>query len=566
MKKYVYAFGGSDTEGTHKDAALLGKKGANLAEMCLMDGIPVPAGFTISTDCCEYYYANERSLPSELTEQVATALKKVEKCMGQQFGYPENPLLISCRASSPAPMPGMIDTILNLGINDDVVRGMIKKTGNERFGWDIYRRFVQQYGDIVLKMIPDRREDEDPFEVIIHEMKKDRGVKGDSDLTAADLQQLVVQFKKLIRDRTGLDFPDDPWKQLIGAIGAVFESWMDKRTVTYRKLNDISQASGIAVVFQAMVFGNIGDDCATGVCFTRNPSTGENKFYGEYLLNAQGEDVVAGIRTPYQVTRSSAQHWAAACSIDEATRANKFPSLEESMPAIYAQLIDICKRLEMHFMDMLDIEFTIQKGRIWMLQCRIGKRTTRASLRIAVELLSQKLIDKNTAISRVDQAEIAKLPDILDPNSSNDFKPILTGLASNSGCISGIAVFTPEDAVPLAKQGKACILICKDISTRGDMDPLNTVVGIIAGRGGMTCHAAIYARGQGKCYMTGATDLVIDGTSRTASVAGTDVILKEGDMITLDGNCGKVYPGSCPLVCAPEKKILQELLNSPETA
>ncbi|MBF0502525.1 MAG: pyruvate, phosphate dikinase [Candidatus Riflebacteria bacterium] len=538
MKKYVYGFGGGKAEGRADMKDILGGKGANLAEMSNL-GIPVPAGFTISTEMCDVYYKNNRNYPPELDKGIRDAMTQVEQIMGAKFGDPVNPLLVSVRSGARASMPGMMDTVLNLGLNDETVQGIIKKTNNERFGWDSYRRFVQMYGDVVLEMKPEKKEDEDPFEVIMHAMKKKRGVKSDAELNAADLKELTGEFKKLIKEKKGADFPTDPWKQLWGAINAVFGSWMNQRAITYRKLNAIPDEWGTAVSCQSMVYGNMGDDCATGVAFTRNPSTGEHAFYGEYLINAQGEDVVAGTRTPQQVTIAGSKNWAVASSIDEATRAKKYPSLEESMPAAYKSLVDIYTKLENHYKDMQDIEFTIQQSKLWMLQTRSGKRTAEASVRIAVEMVNEKMISKDTAILRVKPSDLDQLlHPVFDPKAKKNV--ICKGLPASPGAASGRVVFHAEDAEAWTEKKEKVILVRIETSPE-DIGGMNVAQGILTARGGMTSHAAVVARGMGKCCVAGCGELVINYNKKQMEV-GTNVV-KEGDWISLNGSTGEVMLG-----------------------
>ena len=400
MAKMVYLFGGNITEGKAEMKNLLGGKGANLAEMCQV-GIPVPGGFTITTEVCVEYYKNNRNYPEGLKEEVYEALKKVEDTMGARLGDKENPLLLSVRSGSRASMPGMMDTILNLGLNDDTIKGIIKKSGNERFAWDSYRRFIQMYGDVVMGLKPESKDEHDPFEVIMDDLKKKKKVKLDLELGVEDLKELVKKYKDQIKKKLKKDLPADPFEQLWGSIGAVLGSWMNERAILYRKMNDIDTNWGTAVSVQAMVFGNMGDDCATGVAFTRDPSNGEKRFYGEYLVNAQGEDVVAGIRTPQQVTIEGSKRWAKENSINEKDRKTKFQSLEEYMPEVYGELDGVYKKLESHYHDMQDIEFTIQNRKLWMLQTRNGKRTAPAAVNIAVDMVNEGLIDKKQALLRI---------------------------------------------------------------------------------------------------------------------------------------------------------------------
>ena len=529
-KKYVYKFGAGSAEGRADMKLLLGGKGANLAEMSNL-GIPVPAGFTISTEVCTHYYESGGQYADEVKKQVEEGVKHIEKIMGAKFGDLENPLLVSVRSGAPASMPGMMDTVLNLGLNDETVQGIIKQSNNERFGWDSYRRFVQMYGDVVMGLKPESKEEEDPFELIIHAMKEKRAVKLDTELTADDLKELVEQFKAEIKKRTGKDFPTDPWQQLWGAISAVFGSWNNPRALTYRKLNNIPADWGTAVNVQAMVFGNMGDDCATGVAFTRDPATGKRIFYGEYLVNAQGEDVVAGIRTPQPLnenTKSDPSH----------------KTLQEVMPKAYAELEAIYKKLEMHYKDMQDIEFTIQKGRLWMLQTRNGKRTAEAAVRIAVEMVNEGLIDKETAVMRVEAEQLDQLlHPTFDPKA--DKKIIAKGLPASPGAATGRIVFHADDAEEWAAKGEDVILVRIETSPE-DIGGMNVAKGILTARGGMTSHAAVVARGMGTCCVAGCAALDIDYKEKTMTVDGG--VYKEGDWISLDGSQGEVIEGKVPTI------------------
>ncbi|NMD12577.1 MAG: pyruvate, phosphate dikinase, partial [Candidatus Cloacimonetes bacterium] len=463
-----------------------------------------------------------------------------------QFGSNENPLLLSVRSGSRASMPGMMDTILNLGMNDQAVQGIIKKTGNERFAWDSYRRFVQMYGDVVLGLKPASKEEHDPFEVLIDEMKKERKVTNDLELTAADLKELVTRFKKAVKDNTGHDFPDDPWEQLWGSIFAVFNSWNNDRAVFYRQLNDIPDDWGTAVNVQAMVFGNMGESSATGVAFTRDAATGENLFNGEYLINAQGEDVVAGIRTPQQITKIGSQRWAALAGVTEEVRAAQFPSLEEAMPEVYQELYATQKKLENHTKDMQDVEFTIQEGKLWMLQTRNGKRTGFAMVKVAMDMVREGLIDEKTALLRM---EPNKLDELLHPVFSGEAlakaKEIAKGLPASPGAATGQIVFFAEDAEAWAAQGKKVVL-CRLETSPEDLRGMNVAQGILTARGGMTSHAAVVARGMGKCCVSGAGSINIDYKNRTMSVGNT--VYKEGDWISLNGSTGQVIEGKLQTV------------------
>ena len=539
--KRVYLFGNGKAEGKADMKNLLGGKGANLAEMNLI-GVPVPPGFTITTEACtEYNQLGADKLKDLLLEDVKAAVKYVEDIMGMQFGSNENPLLVSVRSGSRASMPGMMDTILNLGMNDSAVQGIIKKTGNERFAWDSYRRFVQMYGDVVLGLKPTSKEEEDPFEVIIHHMKKEKGVENDLDLSAEDLKALVSLFKKAVKDNTGHDFPDNPWDQLWGAVFAVFDSWNNDRAVFYRQLNNMPDEWCTAVNVQAMVFGNMGITSATGVAFSRDAATGENLFNGEYLINAQGEDVVAGIRTPQQITKIGSQRWATLAKVSEEERAAKYPSLEEAMPVVYKELFDIQQKLEQHSKDMQDMEFTIQDNKLWMLQTRNGKRTGAAMVKIAMDMLREGMIDEKTALKRL---EPAKLDELLHPVFTKEglagAKIIASGLPASPGAATGQIVYFADDAEAWAAQGKKVILVRIETSPE-DLRGMNVARGILTARGGMTSHAAVVARGMGKCCVSGAGALVIDYKARTMTVGGT--VYKEGDWISLNGSTGKILEG-----------------------
>ena len=539
--KRVYTFGNKQAEGNGKMRELLGGKGANLAEMNLI-GIPVPPGFTITTEvCAEYYTLGKEGVVKLIKPEVEAAMKGVEQIMNMKFGDSANPLLVSVRSGARASMPGMMDTILNLGLNDEVVEGLAKKMNNPRFAWDSYRRFVQMYGDVVMDMKPQSKEDEDPFEEIIDAVKKEKGVKLDTDLTTDDLKELVKRFKAAVKKVTGKDFPTDPWEQLWGAVCAVFSSWMNERAILYRKLNNIPAEWGTAVNVQSMVFGNMGETSATGVAFTRDAATGEDIFNGEYLVNAQGEDVVAGIRTPQEITIEGSRRWAELQGISESERATKYPSLEEVMPAAFTELNEIQQHLEEYFKDMQDIEFTIQSGKLWMLQTRSGKRTGAAMVKIAMDMLAEGMIDAKTAVLRV---EPAKLDELLHPvfDSAALKKAIIIskGLPASPGAATGQIVFFADDAEKWAAEGKKTILVRIETSPE-DLKGMTLSEGILTARGGMTSHAAVVARGMGKCCVSGAGDLVIDYKSRTITV-GTKTY-KEGDWISLNGSTGVIYEG-----------------------
>ena len=539
--KRVYTFGNKKAEGNGKMRELLGGKGANLAEMNLI-GIPVPPGFTITTEVCTEYYTHGREgIINLIKPDVEAAMKGVEEIMNMKFGDSENPLLVSVRSGARASMPGMMDTILNLGLNDEVVEGLSKKTNNPRFAWDSYRRFVQMYGDVVLNMKPQSKEDVDPFEEIIDAVKEEKGVKLDTELTTDDLKELVKRFKAAVKKVTGQDFPTDPWEQLWGAVCAVFSSWMNERAILYRKLNNIPAEWGTAVNVQSMVFGNMGETSATGVAFTRDAATGENIFNGEYLVNAQGEDVVAGIRTPQEITIEGSRRWAELQGISESERSTKYPSLEEVMPAAFAELNEIQQHLEEYFTDMQDIEFTIQSGKLWMLQTRSGKRTGAAMVKIAMDMLSEGMIDAKTAVLRVEPAKLDELlHPIFDANALKKAIIITKGLPASPGAATGQIVFFADDAEKWAAEGKKTILVRIETSPE-DLKGMTMSEGILTARGGMTSHAAVVARGMGKCCVSGAGDLVIDYKARTITVGNKTY--KEGDWISLNGSTGVIYEG-----------------------
>ena len=529
-KKYVYFFAANKSDGKAEMKNLLGGKGANLAEMCNI-GIPVPPGFTITTEVCTEFYENKRNYPAGLEEEVSATIKKVEEEMGMTFGDPKNPLLLSVRSGARASMPGMMDTVLNLGLNDVIVEGLSELSGKPRFAWDSYRRFVQMYGDVVLDLKPQNKEDEDPFEVIIEEKKKEKGVELDTDLTTEDLQELVAEFKQAIKRETGRDFPEDPMEQLWGAVGAVFGSWMNDRAKTYRALNNIPSNWGTAVNVQTMVYGNMGDDCATGVAFTRDPATGNRKFYGEYLVNAQGEDVVAGIRTPQPVNSSTQSD-------------DSQVTLAKLMPEPYKELVSIYQNLEQHYTDMQDIEFTIQQGRLWMLQTRNGKRTAEAAVRIAVEMEEEGLIDKKTAVLRVSPSALDQLlHPMFDPKA--DKKTLAKGLPASPGAATGKIVFHADDAEDWSAKGEDVILVRIETSPE-DIGGMHVAKGILTSRGGMTSHAAVVARGMGTCCVAGCSAIDINYKAKTMSVGGTT--FNEGDWISLDGSEGTVLEGKVPTI------------------
>ena len=539
--KFVYVFGQSKTEGAADMKNLLGGKGANLAEMCKL-GIAVPPGLTISTEACAVYTEQgEKGIKGLIEAEVKAAVAFVEKEIGKKFGDAADPLLMSVRSGSRASMPGMMDTILNLGLNDEAVAGLAKKSGNERFAWDSYRRFIQMYGDVVMGLKPESKEDHDPFEEIIDEIKEKKGVELDTQLSADDLKHMVAEFKKLIKTRLGREFPNDPWEQLWGAVFAVFQSWNNDRAVYYRQLNDIPDAWGTAVNVQSMVFGNLGDTSGTGVCFTRDAGTGENVFNGEFLINAQGEDVVAGIRTPQQITLAGSRQWAVLAKVEEAERKAKFPSLEELMPLMYKELVETELKLEKHYKDMQDIEFTIQEGKLWLLQTRSGKRTGAAMVRIAMEMCDEKMIDEKTAILRVTPERLDDLlHPIFDPKEIKKATAIASGLPASPGAATGQIVFFADDAEAWVKNGKDIILVRQETSPE-DLRGMTVAKGILTARGGMTSHAAVVARGMGKCCVSGAGGVRIDPRARTMIAEGKTY--KEGDWISLDGSTGKVYEG-----------------------
>jgi pyruvate,orthophosphate dikinase len=523
--KYVYFFGNGNAEGRSEMKNLLGGKGANLAEMTSI-GLPVPAGFTLSTEVCTEFYRNDSQYPASLKQEVDANLRMVEELMGKRFGDPDNPLLVSVRSGARASMPGMMDTILNLGLNDTTVQGIIRQSRDERFAYDAYRRFVQMYSDVVMGMHKDR------LEHLLERKKEERGVRLDTELTAADWKDLVGQFKTAIRETLGKEFPEDPQEQLWGAIGAVFGSWMNQRAITYRKLNNIPADWGTAVNVQSMVFGNMGDDCATGVAFTRDPSTGEDYFYGEYLVNAQGEDVVAGIRTPQPINKSQKSDSA-------------LPAMEEVMPECYRQLAEIRGILEKHYQDMQDIEFTIEKGKLYMLQTRNGKRTAPAAIKIAVDMVREGLIDEKTAVMRVQPSQLDQLlHPSLDPKAPK--KIIAKGLPASPGAASGEVVFTADEAEAAAKIGLKVILVRVETSPE-DIHGMHAAQGILTARGGMTSHAAVVARGMGKCCVAGCGDITVNYGTETF-VAKGGVVVKKGDIITLDGGSGEVMLGQVPTV------------------
>ena len=543
-KKRIYTFGNGHAEGKADMRNLLGGKGANLAEMNLI-GVPVPPGFTITTEVCnEYFEKGKDDVVNLLKDDVEISIKGVEALMKSKFGDVENPLLVSVRSGARASMPGMMDTILNLGLNDEVVVGLARKTGNERFAWDSYRRFIQMYGDVVLGMKPTNKEDIDPFEAIIEDVKKTKGVHLDNELGVAELKELVVRFKAAVKAQTGQDFPENAYEQLWGAICAVFDSWMNERAILYRKMEGIPAEWGTAVNVQAMVFGNMGDTSATGVCFSRDAATGEDLFNGEYLINAQGEDVVAGIRTPQQITKIGSQRWAALQGISEEERASKYPSMEEAMPEIYKELDALQTKLENHYHDMQDMEFTVQEGKLWFLQTRNGKRTGAAMVRIAMEMLQQGLIDEKTAILRCEPNKLDELlHPIFDKEALRKARVLTRGLPASPGAACGQIVFFADDAAQWRADGHRVVLVRIETSPE-DLAGMTAAEGILTARGGMTSHAAVVARGMGKCCVSGAGAINVDYKARTVEIDGT--VLKEGDFISLNGSTGEVYAGEVP--------------------
>ena len=543
-EKRVYTFGNGKAEGRADMRNLLGGKGANLAEMNLI-GVPVPPGFTITTDVCNEYFAKgKEDVVALLKDDVEKSVHHIENLMGSKFGDPANPLLVSVRSGARASMPGMMDTILNLGLNDEVVVGLVKKTNNERFAYDSYRRFVQMYGDVVLGMKPENKEDIDPFEEIIQQVKNERGIKLDNEMNVDELKKLVVLFKDAIKKRTGADFPTNPMDQLWGAICAVFDSWMNERAILYRKMEGIPQEWGTAVTVMAMVFGNMGNTSATGVCFSRDAATGENRFNGEYLVNAQGEDVVAGIRTPQQITKEGSHRWAERIGVSEEERASKYPSMEESMPEIFKQLNDIQQKLEDHYRDMQDMEFTVQEGKLWFLQTRNGKRTGTAMVKIAMDLMREGVIDEKTAIERCEPNKLDELlHPVFDKIALSKAKVISQGLPASPGAACGQIVFHADDAQEWHADGHKVVMVRIETSPE-DLAGMSAAEGILTQRGGMTSHAAVVARGMGKCCVSGAGGINIDYKTKTVEIDGK--VYKEGDYISLNGTTGQVYDGEVP--------------------
>ena len=557
--KRVYTFGGGQAEGKADMRELLGGKGANLAEMNLI-GVPVPPGFTITTEVCnEYYQVGQEKIMSLLENEVTAAVAHIEKLMNCKFGDATNPLLVSVRSGARASMPGMMDTILNLGLNDEVAAGMVAKTNNPHFVYDSYRRFVQMYGDVVLGMKPVNKEDIDPFEKIIDEVKSEQGVVLDKDLSVESLQKLVKLFKAAIKEQTGADFPDSPMVQLWGAICAVFRSWMNERAILYRKMEGIPDEWGTAVSVMAMVFGNMGDTSATGVCFSRDAGNGENLFNGEYLVNAQGEDVVAGIRTPQQITKIGSQRWAERAGISEEERASKYPSMEEAMPEIYKQLNDIQDKLEKHYHDMQDMEFTVQEGKLWFLQTRNGKRTGTAMVKIAMDLVREGLIDEKTALLRCEPQKLDELlHPVFDKEALKKAKVITQGLPASPGAACGQIVFFADDAQQWHADGHKVVMVRIETSPE-DLAGMSAAEGILTARGGMTSHAAVVARGMGKCCVSGAGAILVDYKTRTVEIEG--VTYKEGDYLSINGSTGQVYAGQVPTKAAELSGDFKDLMD-----
>ena len=544
MAKKIYTFGGGKAEGNAEMRNLLGGKGANLAEMNLL-GMPVPPGFTITTEVCnEYTQYGRDKVVADIQKDVEKAIAHVEELTGKKFDDPSNPLLVSVRSGARASMPGMMDTVLNLGMNNATVETMAEKSGNPRFAWDSYRRFVQMYGDVVLGMKPKSKTDIDPFEAIMDQVKEEKGVKFDNELDVDDLKELVKRFKAAVKEYTGKDFPESAWEQLWGGICAVFDSWMNERAIIYRRMNQIPEEWGTAVNVQAMVYGNMGDNSATGVAFSRDAATGENIFNGEYLINAQGEDVVAGVRTPQQITVEGSRRWAALQGISEEERRTKYPSLEESMPDCAAELIATAKRLEDYYRDMQDMEFTIQDGKLWMLQTRNGKRTGAAMVKIAMDLLREGKIDEKTALLRMEPQKLDELlHPVFDKDALKRAKVVAKGLPASPGAATGQIVFQADDAEEWAEKKKKVVLVRIETSPE-DLRGMAVAQGILTMRGGMTSHAAVVARGMGKCCVSGAGEILVDYKAKTVEMDGK--VYHEGDWISLNGSTGDVYDGQVP--------------------
>ena len=557
--KRVYTFGNGQAEGNATMREALGGKGANLAEMNHI-GVPVPPGFTITTDTCnEYYKVGQEKIIELLSDDVDAAVAHTEALMNCKFGDPKNPLLVSVRSGARASMPGMMDTIPSLGLNDEVAAGMVEKTQNPHFVYDSYRRFVQMYGDVVLGMKPVNKEDIDPFEAIIEKVKEEQGVTLDKDLSVESLKRLVELFKEAIKEQTGHDFPTDPKEQLWGAICAVFRSWMNERAILYRKMEGIPDEWGTAVSVMAMVFGNMGDTSATGVCFSRDAGNGENLFNGEYLINAQGEDVVAGIRTPQQITKIGSQRWAERAGISEEERVAKYPSMEEAMPELYKELDALQDKLEKHYHDMQDMEFTVQEGKLWFLQTRNGKRTGTAMVKIAMDLLREGLIDEKTALLRCEPNKLDELlHPVFDKAALKAAKVITQGLPASPGAACGQIVFHADDAEAWHANGHKVIMVRIETSPE-DLAGMSAAEGILTARGGMTSHAAVVARGMGKCCVSGAGEIHVDYKAKTVEIGG--VVYKEGDYISLNGTTGQVYAGEIATKEAELSGDFKELMD-----
>ncbi len=556
----VFFFGAGISEGRADMRDLLGGKGANLAEMASLK-LPVPPGFTISTRVCNYFYAHGNKYPKGLAEAVKKSVARVEKALGRKFGDATNPLLVSVRSGARVSMPGMMDTVLNLGLTDETVKGLEEVSGNERFAWDSYRRFCQMYGDVVLKLKPENKNDPDPFEELLDHKKASRGVTNDTDLAPADLKDLVGEFHALIRRRVGRDIPQNPEEQLSEAIGAVFGSWNNDRAFTYRRINNIPHDWGTAVTVQSMVFGNLGDDCATGVAFTRNPSTGEKGIYGEFLPNAQGEDVVAGIRTPHPISLAAGQAAAEREGVGEKQRREKSSTLQETFPKVYGELLKISARLERHFRDCQDMEFTIERQKLFMLQTRTGKRTAEAAVRIATDMADEKLIDRRAALMRVDPVQLEQLlHPRLDPKVKKTV--IARGLPASPGAVFGEVVFSADEAVVVSKAGRKVILVRIETSPE-DIHGMQVAEGILTARGGMTSHAAVVARGMGKCCVAGCSALEID--YHAGKMKAGDTIVNRGEFLTLDGTAGEVILGRVPTVDSEMSSFFTRFMSWADT-
>lgn len=560
--KTIYTFGNGNAEGRADMKELLGGKGANLAEMNLI-GVPVPPGFTITCDVCKIYNEQGReAVVNLIKEDVIKSVHHIESLTGYKFNDPQNPQLVSVRSGAPVSMPGMMDTVLNLGINDEVAETLAKKSGNERFAWDSYRRFVQMYGDVVLGMKPQNKNDIDPFEEIIEAVKTTKGVKFDTELDVDDLKQLVKLFKKAVKENTGKDFPTDAWDQLWGAIYAVFDSWNNERAILYRQMNQIPESYGTAVNVQAMVYGNMGDSSATGVCFSRDAGTGENLFNGEYLINAQGEDVVAGVRTPQQIMTEGSRRWAKLQGISEEERKEKYPSLEETMPECAAQLVEIQARLEDHYKDMQDMEFTIQDGKLWLLQTRNGKRTGAAMVKIAMDLLREGEIDEKTVLKRMEPGKLDELlHPVFDKSAMANAQVMAKGLPASPGAATGKIVFFADDAEEWAQRNEKVIMVRIETSPE-DLRGMTVAQGILTARGGMTSHAAVVARGMGKCCVSGAGEIKVDYKAKTVVMGGKTY--QEGDWISINGSTGEVYDGLVSTVDADISGDFSAIMNLAE--